>query len=660
MKGLKYIGRYLFRKVPQSIVVFIALVAVIVSTYFQVETPVKMGESITALSNYALVQSIQSNTDEALQKAVDANNAATGQNLSLEEFKMQLNALSDEQFNAIMTQANSSSSSSIDPSQVEAKTGFTLKELILGDVVTYDDLFQESLKSFLFFILLGTLATFVFSLSMAYVGTIASHYMRTDLFKKLQRLAIKFFDTSNDGDVLSIFTNDIDNIANLINQAMVQVISSLFLLISITYTMLKNQFTLGMIVLVLGGILLIFVASIMIRARKYVSQQQKKLGEMNGYIDEKISGQRVIITNGLEEETIKNFLPFNEAYRETSTKGQTYSGLLVPVIQGFALLSTALIILFGSRMAIDQVIEVGVLITFVQFSQRFFQPFNQISAQYSVIQLAISGAERVDNVLGEIEDVVTRKDAVEFSDVKKMVRLNNLHFGYDLEQEILKGISLDVEVGKMVAVVGPTGSGKTTIMNLLNRFYNVENDMIYYDDVDINDISVDSLRQNVGIVLQDSVLFTGTIRDNINYGNKNASESEIKAAAKLANIHDYIMSLDDGYDTIVSDSGSVLSTGQKQLISIARTILTNPKLLILDEATSNVDTVTEAKIQAAMDNVINNRTSFVIAHRLKTILNADVILVLQDGKIIQKGSHDELVHQDGLYSDLYHNQFVFE
>ncbi|MGL5041500.1 MAG: ABC transporter ATP-binding protein [Culicoidibacterales bacterium] len=651
MSGLLYIGTYLVKKVPQTVSLVVALIFVIISTYYQVETPIKMGQSITALSNYSLVESIQSTRGAS----VEAFNTATGQNLSEAEYVEMLKGMSEADINKMAAQ-----SGSINPQELEKKTGFTLKELLTSETITYQTRFNETLVVFSWYIMLTALASFIFSMCMSYVAAVSQNYMKFELFEKLQKLAIRFFDKSNDGEILSVFTNDIDNISNMITQASVQILSSLFLLLFTTVTMLREEFNLGLIIIVLGVVLLVTLLGIVMRAKKYVSQQQTRLGEMNGYIDEKISGQKVIITNGLEEATVSGFSAFNEAYCKTSTLGQTYSGMLAPIIQGFTLLAVSLIILFGSKMAIDQVIEIGVLVTFVQFAQRFFQPFQQIAAQYSVVQLAISGADRVEAILVESEDVVTAADAVDYQPLKQGVKLNGLTFGYDRDIPVLRDVTIDVEVGKMVAVVGPTGSGKTTIMNLLNRFYNVEDNMILYDGVDINHLTVNSLRQNIGIVLQDSVLFTGTIRENIIYGNKDATEDELISAAKLANIHDYITTLPDGYSTHVMDSGSVLSTGQKQLVSIARTILTNPDLLILDEATSNVDTVTEARIQRAMDNVIANRTSFVIAHRLKTILNADIILVLKDGQIIQRGTHDELVKQEGLYSDLYNNQFVFE
>ncbi|MFV0424383.1 MAG: ABC transporter ATP-binding protein [Bacilli bacterium] len=639
MKGVGYIFNYLHKTVGQTLSLIIALVFVISATYFSVEMPVKLGNSITALSNYSLVNQIREENDFA----------------SSEEASY-LKDLNNDELKEVLANAQPD----MDLDEIEDQTGLTVKELFFGDVKDYEEQFHETLRLFIINTVGTAISFLVFSLSMVYVSTIASKYMRGELFTKLQNLAIKFFDSSNDGDVLSRFTNDIDNVSNMINQAGVQLLSSVFLLVAVTYKMLKEQFNLGMIIIGLGLVLVVIMLLIVRQARKYVSVQQKKLGELNGYIDEKIAGQRIIITNGLEEEVIKDFEPFNDAYRNTSILGQTFSGMLAPTINGFRLLSIALIILFGSRMAINGVIQVGMLVTFIQFAQSFFQPFQQIAAQYSVVQLAVSGAERVGEILEETEDVVSSEDAKTLEPIKNSLTLKNLTFGYEEGNDVLKNVDIEVYANRMVALVGPTGSGKTTIMNLLNRFYNVEDDMIYYDDIDINNIDVGSLRKNVGIVLQDSVLFSGTLFENIAYGKPGATLDDVINVAKLANIHDYIMTLKDGYDTLVNEQSSVLSTGQKQLISIARTILTDPMLLILDEATSNVDTVTEERIQAAMDNVVKNRTSFVIAHRLKTILNADLILVLKDGEIIQHGNHKELVNQEGLYQELYTNQFVFE
>src|SRR5699024_99698 len=391
--------------------------------------------------------------------------------------------------------------------------------------------------------------------------------------------------------------------------------------------------------------ILIISVVIMKKARVYLDKQQDKISDLNGYVNEQINGEKVIITNGLQEESVQNFKKYNNDVRSAMFKGQFYSGMLFPLLQGISLLNLAIVIGGGAWLIVSgqvsQAIGLGLIVAFVEYSQTYFQPLTQLTSIYSMTQLALTGARRLATV-EEQDEENTIPDGKVLKGIKKGVKLENVHFGYNADKEILHGVSIDVDKGKSVAVVGPTGSGKTTIMNLINRFYDVNSGKVTFDGVDVRDITLESLRNNVGIVLQDSVLFTGSVEDNIKYGKPDASRDEVIAAAKEANIHDFIMTLPYGYDTQVSEENSVFSTGQKQLISIARTILTDPEFLILDEATSNVDTVTEAKIQKAMDAVIAGRTSFVIAHRLKTILNSDKIVVLKNGNVIEEGNHDEL------------------
>ncbi|WP_239255615.1 ABC transporter ATP-binding protein [Listeria ilorinensis] len=523
--------------------------------------------------------------------------------------------------------------------------------------------FYHILWLLLLFYVLLSVATFIQSIVMTGVSGKATNRMRIGLFRKMEKLSIRFFDQRSDGEMLSRFTSDMDNISNTLNQAVVQVLSNLALMIGVMIMMFNQNVELAFVTLIAAPIAILVAAVIIRKARRYVDLQQDSIGELNAYIDEKISGQKVIITNGLEEETIDGFLKHNEKVKNATYKGQVYSGLLFPVMQGISLVNTAIVIFFGGYLALNGDLErdvaLGLIVMFVQYSQQFYMPLTQISSQYNMLQLAITGARRVSEVFAEKDE--PERDNVQMIDgVKDKIELEHVYFGYEPEKPILKDVNITLEKGKMVAVVGPTGSGKTTIMNLLNRFYNVDEGAIRFDGVDIRDIEMHALRQQVGIVLQDSVLFSGTIRDNIAFGKPDAGEEEIISAAKQANIHEFIMQLEKGYDTEVSDENSIFSVGQKQLMSIARTILTNPSLLILDEATSNVDTVTESKIQKAMDNVISGRTSFVIAHRLKTILDADHIVVLHHGEIIEEGSHDSLLRQKGFYAELYHNQFVLE
>lgn len=523
--------------------------------------------------------------------------------------------------------------------------------------------FVSVIWKLLLFYVLASGANFIYSILFTQVVGKSTNRMRIGLFNKLEKLTIKFFDSHQDGEILSRFTSDLDNIQNSLNQALLQVLTNVVLMIGILIMMFRQNVTLAWATIASTPIAILIAVIVIQKARKYVDLQQDEVGKLNGYIDEKISGQRIIITNGLQEETIDGFLQHNQSVREATYKGQVYSGLLFPMMQGMSLVNTAIVIFFGGWLALNGDLErsvaLGLVVTFVQYSQQYYQPLMQISSGYSMIQLAITGARRLNEMFDE-PDEEKPTNGEKITGIKQEVALNHVDFGYDSDRLILKDVTIHVKKGEMVALVGPTGSGKTTIMNLLNRFYDVTNGSVTFDGQDIRQLDLDALREHVGIVLQDSVLFSGTIRENIAFGKPDASEEAIIAAAKQANIHEFIMTLEQGYDTPITEENNLFSTGQKQLMSIARTILTNPSLLILDEATSNVDTVTEAKIQQAMDEAIKGRTSFVIAHRLKTILNADRIVVLREGQVIEEGSHQELLAENGFYAELYHNQFVFE
>ncbi|MBO0472272.1 ABC transporter ATP-binding protein [Enterococcus sp. DIV0840] len=523
--------------------------------------------------------------------------------------------------------------------------------------------FIDIIWKLLIFYVLTSAANFIYSILFTQVVGKSTNRMRIGLFNKLEKLTIRFFDSHQDGEILSRFTSDLDNIQNSLNQALLQVLTNAALFVGILIMMFRQNVQLAWATIASTPVAILIAVVVISKARKYVDIQQDEVGKLNGYMDEKISGQRVIITNGLQEETIDGFLEHNETVRKATFKGQVYSGLLFPMMQGMSLVNTAIVIFFGGWLALngdlEKTVALGLVVTFVQYSQQYYQPLMQISSGYSMIQLAITGARRLNEMFDE-PDEINPKNGKEIDGINESVSLNHVEFGYDPEVPILKDVSINVSKGEMVALVGPTGSGKTTIMNLLNRFYDVNSGSVTFDGTDIREIELSSLRSHVGIVLQDSVLFSGTIRANIAFGKPEATEEEIIGAAKQANIHEFIMEQENGYDTEITEENNIFSTGQKQLISIARTIITNPSLLILDEATSNVDTVTEAKIQKAMDEAIKGRTSFVIAHRLKTILNADRIVVLRNGEVIEEGSHHELLKQEGFYSELYHNQFVFE
>ena len=523
--------------------------------------------------------------------------------------------------------------------------------------------FYSALWSMFLFYLLSQIAIFIAWMVMSKFNADSTNAMRENLFAKFQRMLVRYFDTHQDGKLLSLFTSDLDNIFNAMNYAIFEIISQGIMFVGTIIVMFTINSTLAWTTIATTPFILIISVLLMKKARVYIDKQQDEIGDLNGYITEQINGEKVIITNGLRQESVDGFKVYNNKVRTALFKGQFYSGILFPLMNGLNLLNLAIVIAMGSWMIISgqisQAIGLGLIVTFVEYSQVYFQPLTQITSIYSMIQLALTGARRLATVEEQKDENEVPNGKV-ISGLNHGVKLENVHFGYNKDKEILHGVNISVDKGQSVALVGPTGSGKTTIMNLLNRFYDVNSGKVTFDGIDVRDIQLTSLRNNVGIVLQDSVLFTGTVADNIRYGKPNASMDEVISAAKQANIHDFIETLPDGYDTQVSDASSIFSTGQKQLMSIARTILTNPPFLILDEATSNADTVTEEKIQKAMDTVIAGRTSFVIAHRLKTILNSNKIVVLKDGNVIEEGSHEALLKEKGFYYKLYTDQMAFD
>ena len=509
-----------------------------------------------------------------------------------------------------------------------------------------------------------SVSSLIYMLLMTRVIAHSTNEMRKGLFGKLSKMTVAFFDRHQDGDILSRFTSDLDNILQALNESMIQVMSNALLYLGLVIIMFVQNARLAWITVASTPVAFLLLVVIVRLARKYTNLQQKEVGRLNAYMDETISGQKAVIVQGMQEEVIKGFIEQNDRVRLATFKGRTFSGLLFPIMNGMNLINTAIVIFVGSAVLlsdpnVETAVAVGLITTFTQFSQQYYQPIIQIAASWGSLQLAFTGADRIQEMFDAPEEV-RPENAPAFTELTDSVEIKHVDFSYVEGKPILKDVSILAPKGKMTAVVGPTGSGKTTIMNLLNRFYDVDNGSIEFDGRDIRDYELDSLRSHVGIVLQDSVLFSGTIRDNIRFGVPDAGQEMVETAARATHIHDYIESLPDKYDTLVDDDQNIFSTGQKQLISIARTLLTDPQVLILDEATSNVDTVTESKIQQAMEAVVAGRTSFVIAHRLKTILNADQIIVLKDGEVIEQGNHHQLLKLGGFYTELYHNQFVFE
>lgn len=543
-----------------------------------------------------------------------------------------------------------------------------LANLVIAYQNGNSDMVWQSLHGLLinlaYVLIVLVVSSLIYMVLMSRIIAESTNEMRKGLFGKLSRLTVSFFDRHQDGDILSRFTSDLDNILQAFNESLVSVMTNIALYIGLLIVMFAKNVTLALITIASTPIAVIMLIVILKLARKYTNLQQKEVGKLNAYMDESISGQKAVIVQGIQDDVIAGFVEQNERVRKATFKGRMFSGILFPVMNGMSLVNTAIVIFVGSAVLLnDKNIEtataLGLIVMFTQFSQQYYQPIIQLAASWGSLQLAFTGAERIQEMF-DAEEEIRPQDAPVFTELREGVEIQNVDFSYLPGKPILKDVSISAPKGKMIAVVGPTGSGKTTIMNLINRFYDVDAGSISFDGTDIREFDLDSLRSKVGIVLQDSVLFSGTIRDNIRFGVPDASQEMVEAAAKATHIHDYIESLPDKYDTLINDDQSVFSTGQKQLISIARTLMTDPQVLILDEATSNVDTVTESKIQNAMEAIVAGRTSFVIAHRLKTILNANQIIVLKDGEVIEQGNHHELLKLGGFYSELYHNQFVFE
>lgn len=685
-KDFKGTGRRLLGYLrPHTVRIVTVFLVAILSTIFMIVSPKIMGKATTKLFEGLMSKYEYSAVSDAVIKGTEQIKTQTEE--AQKKIQEQIKA-NPQQAQQIMAQAQIQMQQAIEAQNTpEMKEKQQKLQDILSKYMSQDDLtkLNTAMKSgdvdtvkaifsqykpaidfqyirnilllLIMFYVISSLFSFIQGWIMSGVAQVTVYDMRKDLNNKLEKLPLKYFDGRTKGEVLSRFTNDLDTVGATLQQSLTQLITSIVSIIGIIVMMLTISPLMTLIAVAVLPVSIFLIRPLLGKSQKYFSAQQKHLGELNGHIEEMYTGHNIVKAFGREKASLAKFENVNEELYKVGWKAQFISGLIMPLMQFVNNIGYVVVCVTGGYLATKKAIEVGDIQAFIQYMRQFSQPINQTANIANTIQSTVAAAERVFEVLDEEEEVPEVAEPKVLENPTGAVKFEHVNFSYKEDVKLIEDMNIDVKPGQTIAIVGPTGAGKTTLVNLLMRFYEVNGGKITLDGIDIRDLTRENLRNIFGMVLQDTWSFNGSIRDNIAYGKEGATEEEIIRAAKAAHADHFIRTLDQGYDTELNEEASNISQGQKQLLTIARAILADPAILILDEATSSVDTRTEVYIQKAMNNLMKGRTSFVIAHRLSTIRDADLILVMNQGTVIEQGNHKELMEQKGFYADLYNSQF---